>query len=140
MLSVLVPGSGQIVNQETKKGLVIFVSCLGLGLLTYWLSGLNKVSIALALVLLWSSAIVDAYQVAKASGQPSDFYYRQPYVIVMLLLVGPLALPLLWKSPNFSRRARWTWTVIILAAVTMFIATPYLMNWIMMQAPDVAGG
>lgn len=130
MLSVIVPGSGQVFNRESKKGIIIFASCLGLGLLAYWLSGLNKVSIALALILLWSSAIVDAYKVAKASDQPSNFYYRKPYVVVMLLLVGPLALPLLWQSPQFSRFARWVWTAIVAAAVVMFVATPYLLNWL----------
>lgn len=137
MLSMIVPGLGQIFNRETKKGFIILTSCLGLGLLTYSLSGLNAVSIALALILLWSSAIVDAYKVAKASGQPSDFYLHKPYVVVMLLLVGPLALPLLWQSPYFSRFARWTWTAIIAAAVAMFIATPYLMNWVIKQAPEL---
>jgi hypothetical protein len=140
MLSVIVPGLGQIFNRETQKGFIILACGLGLGLLTYWLSGLNKVSIALALILLWSSAIVDAYRVAKASGQPSDFYYRRPYVVVMLLLVGPLALPLLWRSPHFSRFARWTWTVIVTAAVIMLIATPYLMDWLIKQAAEMKGG
>jgi hypothetical protein len=139
MLSVIVPGLGQIFNRETKKGFIILASCLGLGLLTYWLSGLNKVSIALALILLWSSAAVDACKVAKASDQPSDFYYRKSYVVVMLLLVGPLALPLLWKSPHFSRSARWTWTVTVAAAVVMFIATPYLLSWLIKQAAQMTG-
>ena len=145
MLSVIVPGLGQIFNRETKKGFIVLASCLGLGLglLTYWPSGLNKVSIALnialALILLWTSAIVDAYKVAKASGQPSDFYYRRPYVVVMLLLVGPLALPLLWQSPHFSRFARWAWTVIVAAAVIMFIATPYFVDWLIKEAAEMKG-
>ncbi len=112
-------------------------SCVGLGLLTYWFSGLNKLSMGLALILVWSSAIVDAYNVAKASGQPSDFYHRKAYVVLMLCLVGPLALPLLWQSPQFSRLARWTWTAIIAAAVAIFLATPYLMNWLLRQAPEM---
>jgi hypothetical protein len=139
MLSVIVPGLGQIFNRETKKGFIILASCLGLALLTYWLSGLNQVSIALALILVWGSAIVDAYKVAKVSDQPSDFYYRKPYVVAMLLLVGPLALPLLWQSPHFSRFARWTWTVIVAAAVVMFIATPYLLTWLVKQAAEMTG-
>jgi hypothetical protein len=139
MLSLIVPGLGQIFNQESKKGFIILASCLGLGLLTYWLSGLNKVSIALALILLWGSAVVDAYKVAKASDQPSDFYYRKPYVVAMLLLVGPLALPLLWQSPHFSRFARWTWTVIVAVAVAMFIATPYLLSWLVKRAAEMTG-
>src|SRR5437763_552202 len=60
VLSVIVPGLGQIFNEEKKKGLVIFASCLGLALLTYWFLGFNKFSIALALILLWSRAIADA--------------------------------------------------------------------------------
>jgi len=128
ILSAFVPGSGQIYNRESKKGWVILGSCVSLGLLTYWLADLNKITVALALLLLWASAIVDAYKVAATSGQTSEFYFRKTYVVAMLLLVGPLALPLLWQSPNFSRTTRWLWTVIVVGAVLMFIATPYLLN------------
>jgi hypothetical protein len=129
-LSAIVPGLGQIYNQEVKKGLVIFGSCLSLGLLTYWISGLNKFSTALALILVWISAMTDAYKVATTAGQASDFYYRRPYVVAMLLLVGPLALPLLWQSPHFSWNARWIWTAIVVVAALLFIATPYLLKWL----------
>ena len=128
VLSVSVPGLGQIYNREIKKGLVIFGSCLSLGLLTYWISCLNKFSTALALILVWISATIDAYKVATTAGQSSDFYYREPYIVAMLLLVGPLALPLLWQSPYFSWIARWIWTAIVVVASLLFIATPYLMR------------
>jgi hypothetical protein len=130
VLSVIAPGLGQIYNQEVKKGLVIFGSCLSLGLLTYWISGLNKFSTALALILVWISAMTDAYKVATTAGQPSDFYYRRPYVVAMLLLVGPLALPLLWQSPHFSWTALWLWTAIVVVAALILIATPYFMRLI----------
>ena len=74
--------------------------------------------------------MTDAYKVAETSGEPSDFYYRRAYVVTMLLLVGPLALPLLWQSPNFARTARWTWTVTVIVAALLFIATPYLLKWL----------
>ena len=128
ILTAIVPGLGQIYNQETNKGLVIFGSCVSLALLSYWISGFNKISAALALLLLWVSAVVDAYKVAKTSGQASDFYYRKAYVVAMLLLVGPLALPLLWQSPNFSAAARWIWTIIVVVAALLFVATPYLVS------------
>jgi TM2 domain-containing membrane protein YozV len=134
MLSAVVPGLGQIYNQEVRKGLVIFGSALSLGLLSYWISGLNKISMLLALLLLWISAIADAYKVAKTSGQAADFYYRRPYVVAMLLLAGPLALPLLWQSPYFSPTARWTWSLIVVGGVLLFLTTPYLMNWLIRQA------
>jgi hypothetical protein len=134
LLSTILPGSGQLYNRETKKGWLIIGSCLGLGLLIYKLPGFNRISLALALLLLWISAIADAYKVARTSGQAADFYYRRPYVVAMLLLIGPLALPLLWQSPNFSRAARWTWSLIVVGGALLFIATPYFMNWVIRQS------
>ena len=75
VLSALVPGLGQLYNKETRKGLVIIGSCLGLGLLIYSQSGLNRITFAVALLLVWISAIAEAYKSAQASGQPPDFYY-----------------------------------------------------------------
>lgn len=128
-LSAIVPGLGQLYNKEAGKGLVIIGSCLGLGLLIYWQSGLNRITFALALLLVWISAIAEAYKSAQAFGQPPDFYYRKAYVVSLLLLVGPFALPLLWHSPHFSRTARWTWTVIVGGTALLFILTPYLTGW-----------
>jgi TM2 domain-containing membrane protein YozV len=133
LLSIILPGLGQLYNREATKGWVIFGSCLSLGLLSYWISGLNKISTLLALLLLWINAVVDAYKAARAPAQASDFYYRRPYVVAMLLLIGPLALPLLWQSPNFSRSGRWIWTFIVVSGVLLFLATPYLMNWLIRQ-------
>jgi hypothetical protein len=128
ILSALLPGLGQIYNRELNKGLVIIASCLALSLAIYWVGGLNSISFALALLLIWSSAIVDAYKVAKTAGQSAEFYYAKSYVVAMLLLVGPLALPLLWRSPNFSNTARWLWTVIVVGAALLFVATPYFVR------------
>jgi hypothetical protein len=49
---------------KTTKGGVISVSCVGLGLLTYWLSGLNQSVLLLLFVHSLDSAIVDAYKTA----------------------------------------------------------------------------
>jgi len=59
-----------------------------------------------------------------------EFSYRRTYMVVMLLLVGPLALPLLWQSPNLSTVARWIWTMIVVGVVLLFIGTPYLAKWL----------
>ena len=104
VLSAIIPGLGQLYNKDTKKGWVIIGSCLGLAMLLYWQSGLNRISTALALLLVWVSAIIEAYKFAQAASQPSDFYYRKAYVVALLLLVGPFALPLLWQSPHFHGR------------------------------------
>ena len=130
LLSAILPGLGQVYNHERKKGWVIVGCCLVLSLAIYWFSGLNAVTFALALLLIWLSAVVDAYKVAKSAGQTAEFYYAKVYVVAMLLLVGPLALPLLWQSPNFTNGARWVWTVIVVGAALMFVATPYLLKWV----------
>lgn len=112
--------------------------CLGLGLLGYALPGLHKVAAALLLLVIWISASIEAYKIAHASGQPVDFYYRTPFVVGMLLVVGPLALPLLWKSPYFSRIARWTWTIIVVGVALLFVATPYVLNWMIERTAEPA--
>ena len=129
VLSATVPGLGQLYNKEAGKGLVIVGSCLGLGLLIYSQSGLNRITFALALLLVWISAIAEAYKSAQASGQPPDFYYRKAYVVSLLLLIGPFALPLLWRSPHFSRTARWVWIVVVVGATLLFFLTPHLTSW-----------
>ncbi len=136
-LSLIVPGLGQIYNGESAKGLVILISFLALGAIAY-ASNLYRISAGLALFLVWMTAFMDAYKTAKASGQPVDFYYRVPYVVALLLLVGPLALPLLWRSPYFSRVARWSWTIVVVAAVLLFVTIPYWMDWLAKQAPGLA--
>jgi len=130
LLSALLPGLGQVYNHERKKGWVILACCVALGIATYWLGDFNAITAALALLLLWSSAIIDAYKVAKCAGHAAEFYYAKSYVVAMLLLVGPLALPLLWKSPNFSNSARSIWTVIVVGTALLFVATPYLLKWL----------
>jgi len=130
LYSVLLPGLGQIYNRDTTKGLIIFGSAAGLGILGFWFSGFNRFAMLLALLLLWVSAATDAFQMAKHAGKAAEFYYRKPFIVTMLLLVGPLALPLLWKSTNFSPTARWLWTVLVVSVALLFIATPYLLKGI----------
>jgi TM2 domain-containing membrane protein YozV len=136
ILSIL-PGLGQIYNGEVAKGLVIAGSCLLLALGAWWLPGSTGLSFILALAVVWISVIVDAYKTAKVFGKPLDWYHRVPYVVAMLLLVGPLALPLLWRSPYFSRFARWTWTFVVVGGLLLFFTIPYLVSWLFAQRPEL---
>jgi len=131
LLSLAVPGLGQIYNTQLAKGLVIAGICLVLGLGWFWHSPLVSLSALLALIVIWVSAMLDAYVTARNEGRPLDWYYRVSYVVAMLMLVGPLALPLLWRSPHFSRSAKWVWSVIVVGAMLLFLATPYLLSWLM---------
>jgi hypothetical protein len=53
---------------------------------------------------------------------PLKWYYRPVWVLVLLFLVlGPLALPYLWRSPSFSRRLKIVLTVLVIAYTGFFI-------------------
>ena len=137
LLSLVVPGLGQVYNAEQNKGLVIFASCLLLGALIVWASGLNRLTIILAVIMVWLSSAIDAYKTAASFGQSLDWYYRPSYVTAMLLLVGPLALPLLWRSSYFSSTARWMWTTVVMSVALLFLATPYLLHMLIQQLPEL---
>jgi TM2 domain-containing membrane protein YozV len=130
ILSLVLPGLGQAYNREVVKGIIIAGACLALAAGSLWLSGIWQLSAALALLVLWVSAILDGYKTAKLLGQPLDWYYRVSYVVTMLLLVGPLALPLLWRSPYFSRRARWIWAVVVILNLLLLLPMAYLLRWL----------
>jgi hypothetical protein len=103
----------------------------------WWFSGLNRLSVGFALLVVWVSAVVDAYKTAQTFGHSQDWYYRKSYVIPMLLLVGPLALPLLWRSSYFSRGAQWGWTGLVTTVALLFFATPYLLHWLIRRVPEL---
>jgi len=53
---------------------------------------------------------------------PLKWYYRPVWVLVLLFLVlGPLALPYLWRSPSFSRHLKVVLTVLVVAYTGLFI-------------------
>jgi hypothetical protein len=46
----------------------------------------------------------------------TKWYYNVWFVLFMLFFVlGPLGLPLVWKSPRFSRGVKWALTALTLA-------------------------
>lgn len=52
------------------------------------------------------------------------WYFKTSILVTAFLFVGPLALPLLWINPNYSRKSKWIWTAVILVISWMlFTAT-----------------
>jgi hypothetical protein len=60
----------------------------------------------------------------SVSPLPLRWYYR-PWSVVLLLffVLGPFGLPLLWKSPRFSRGLKITLTVAVVAYSALFVVT-----------------
>lgn len=47
---------------------------------------------------------------------PAPWYLTRGGVWLGILVAGPLALPLVWMSPRFSRTAKWLLTIGLVAA------------------------
>ena len=60
----------------------------------------------------------------SVSPPPSRWYYR-PWSVVLLLffVLGPFGLPLLWKSPGFSRGLKIALTVAVVAYSALLVET-----------------
>ena len=126
--SLAVPGLGQLYLGERAKGWTllsmiggIVVSLIATHTATAWvLMG----GIYLAVMI---PAAVDAFQIA--SGRPRAFKGdSKPYVIVMLLMVGPFAIPLLWQSGRFSKTAKIVWTLAVILIALLAIAVLAVMS------------
>ncbi len=49
------------------------------------------------------------------------WYYKIWFVVAMLLVAGPFAFPLLWKSSEFSRPAKWVITILFLIVTVLAV-------------------
>ncbi|MFA5159287.1 MAG: hypothetical protein WC484_02140 [Candidatus Omnitrophota bacterium] len=129
--SIVVPGLGQFYLGERAKGWVLL--CMGAGVVASLIVSHTAIGcflmggIYLAVVI---PAALDAFQ--TASGRPRTFTADTiPYVIVMLFMVGPFAVPLLWQSRKFSTPAKIAWTIAViliafLAIITMMFVASFL--------------
>jgi len=120
VLSVLVPGLGQLYKGERAKGVALL--CITLGI-WFWMamatvgptsfrSWLSVLVLAVSYLFVWLPAISDAAQQASGIAQSLIAGKTPWYVILMVLATGAMAVPLLWQSPRFSRRAKLVWSVV----------------------------
>lgn len=124
LLSLLLPGLGQIYRGEKLRGAVVLSISLAILTAILWSSRgpeafrswLSTLFLELVYVVVWIPAVIDSHDPGR-SGTRSFVLARPWYVVVMLITVGPLALPLLWHSSHFSRRHKLLWTAIVLLAV-----------------------
>jgi|GEM_PF-698135 len=149
--SAFIPGLGQIYLGERAKGWTFL--CMGAGVVVSLIVSHTPVAcfvmggIYLAVMI---PAALDAFQIAsgrlRTFSVPTPINFREseigaaqvaihdkkiktwagdtvPYVIVMLFLVGPFAIPLLWQSRKFSKPAKIVWAIVIIGIALLAIAT-----------------
>jgi hypothetical protein len=127
-LSLVAPGAGQIYSGDRPKGVALL--CITAGLWTMATltmagpaaarSALTMPSLVIVYLFVLIPAVLDGYragvgQTAVVAGE------RLWYVVMMLLAVGPLALPLLWQSRRFSRATKMAWTVAVIIIALLAI-------------------
>jgi len=121
--SFLIPGLGQLFLGDYAKGWTLI--CMDAGIVVGFLVNHGYIArffIILIYLAIMIPAALDAFQ--NASGRPRAFGGDSvAYVIVMLLTVGPFAVPLLWQSSKFSKGAKIGWTVFVIlcAFLTMVV-------------------
>ena len=59
----------------------------------------------------------------ESAGPKTKWYFKTSALVVALLCVGPLALPLLWFNPRFSRKSKIVWSVVIIVLSYYLIAS-----------------
>jgi hypothetical protein len=59
--------------------------------------------------------------IAEQNAKKNKWFYSVPFVLLMLFVViGPFAFPLLWKSPRFNRTSKLILTIIV-TILTIFL-------------------
>ena len=141
-LSAVMPGLGQLYNREDGKAAAILCSTFGIWAGLVWTtvgpeayrSWLSAIALLLAYPFLLLPTVLDAHRRARGIPELSPSHAVRWRVVVMLLASGPLAIPQLWQSQGFSRRAKILWTLSIalvsLILILMMVAIgPGLEHW-----------
>jgi hypothetical protein len=55
------------------------------------------------------------------SNPSKDWRYSLPVVLLALLILGPFALPLIWKHPRYSRQTKWVISVVTIMLTVITI-------------------
>ena len=152
-LSAVMPGLGQLYNCEDAKAAAILCSTFGIWAGLVWTtvgpdasrSWLSAVALLLVYPFLLLPAVLDAYRRASGIPEVSSSDARRWHVVIMLLVIGPLAIPQLWQSPGFSRSAKILWTfavslVSLIVILVMVAIGPGLEHWIEKSSAAVLFG
>lgn len=124
LLSLILPGLGQIYAKSVRRGLSLLIVAAGIGA-SYFRSDSAVMRFTFGLIYLFFliPAVQDAHALVK--GDPRAIGQSKGYIVMMLLATGPFALPLLWQSDKFSQNAKILWSVFVISIALLFFLTIY---------------
>lgn len=72
---------------------------------------------------------------------PSNWKHSNLFVILALLTLGPLALPLIWRHPHYSKQTKWIISIVtviltILLIVLMVIVAYVIVSFFLKQMQE----
>jgi hypothetical protein len=130
LLSILLPGLGQLYLGERANGLSLIAASLGMGLvLCFDPSWFTGIFIALAYLSLVYHAAKDAYRGTKNTESIE-------YILGLTVVCGPFCLPLLWQNTQIRVRGKIIWTIVILILTGLTIASMVYLDPIVNQILD----
>ena len=122
-LSALLPGLGQLYIGDVSGGVALLCTTLGFaGGLAWatlgpdgsrsWLSALSLLAIYPVFCV---PVVLDTLHRARGGVRAPPRYTGRWYVVVMLVTLGPLALPLLWQSATIPRIWKIVGSILVVA-------------------------
>jgi TM2 domain-containing membrane protein YozV len=128
-LSLLLPGLGQLYVGRRAEGLVRLMTAVGIicaillvtvgpAALRSWISVLI---LELAYLSLWIASLVDMSGPNVKTRNLLPAGENTWFIVMMLVMAGPMGLPLLWHSRQFSRSSKIVWTLVVISVLVMGI-------------------
>ena len=114
-----VPGLGHwVLNKRGKAAAFFFIDLGMIATVIFWRSPLALLFTSLAYLMIMVPSAIEIYTIAR--GGVSQLSESRPYLVVLLLLTGFSALPLLWQSHSFSKRAKVIWSIVVPALAILW--------------------
>ena len=117
----LVPGVGHWAVGKRGKAVGFFAIDLGIvGTLLFLRSPVVPLLACVVYFVAMVPAVLETYTLA--CGGASQFSESKLYIVVLLLVTGFSALPLLWQSRSFSKRTKIAWTVAVSVLAVLYFS------------------
>lgn len=115
----LIPGVGHLALGKRGKAAALFVIDFGIICSAFFVKSLiGHLVTSFVYLMVMVPAVIETY--ALAHGEVSQFGKSKSYIVLLLLVTGFQALPLLWQSRVFSKRIKIVWSIAVLVLAILY--------------------
>ena len=81
--------------------------------------------------------LIDAELKGLKKDAGGKWYYTTPMIILWILLLQPLALPIIWKNPQYNTANKIFWTIVTIAfTVGVYVLLMAAYSWALGRAAE----